>query len=344
VDVAGSRADDRRVHGGDPAGEFLKMYDELERARRIFDSVCNGITICDATMPEMPLVYVNRAFERMTGYRSEEALGRNCRFLQGRETNQPGLDRIREAIREERDVRVLLRNYRKDGTLFWNELYLSPLLNHRGELTHFVGIQNDATVQVESQMQLKHLAHHDALTGLANRGLLMEELQRAMDRARRNGRRVAVLYLDLDKFKEVNDTFGHEAGDELLKAVAQRLRTAMRAGEMAARLGGDEFIAVLEEDAAGDWRPSDAIGRFVSRISEPIFMNDTRLMPSASVGMALYPQDGDTPEALLKAADFNMYVAKQETRNAQQAEGEGPANKIARVRRCGAESRVARVR
>jgi diguanylate cyclase (GGDEF)-like protein/PAS domain S-box-containing protein len=298
------------------------MHDEVKRARKIFNSVSNGVTLSDATQPDMPLVYVNRAFERMTGYAAMEVTGRNCRFLQGTDHDQPGLDTLREAIRHERDVRVLLKNYRKDGTAFWNELYMSPIFDHGGHLTHFAGIQNDVTRQVESQMELNHLATHDAMTGLANRSLLLEQMKRALERARRNGKNIAVLFFDLNDFKEVNDVFGHAAGDELLKVVAQRLRKAMRASETVARLGGDEFVAVLEEEIGTDWAPEEAMLRLRARVGEPIGLFDQKFHPSASVGMALYPRDGETPEALLKVADFNMYVAKHGARSAAEQEEE----------------------
>jgi diguanylate cyclase (GGDEF)-like protein/PAS domain S-box-containing protein len=123
-------------------------------ARRIFDSICNGVTISDATLVGAPLIYVNPAFERMTGYSVEEVTGLSCNFLQGTDKDQPGVHAIRAAIREVREERALLRNYRKDGTPFWNELYLSPIFNRAGALTHFVGIQNDVTAEMQAKLQL----------------------------------------------------------------------------------------------------------------------------------------------------------------------------------------------
>jgi len=303
------------------AQQYHSMFEELHLSRRIFDSISNGITICDAGMPDLPLVYVNPAFERLTGYPAHEICGRNCRFLQGSDIDQPGLTKIREAIREVHDERVLLKNYRKDGTLFWNEFYLSPILDLRGKLTHFVGIQNDVTAQVESALRLDYLAHHDALTGLANRGLLMEQLKQALLRARRSGDNIAVLFFDLDNFKHVNDVFGHEAGDSLLQVVAERLRAGTRASETVARLGGDEFVVVLEE-LSDDRPPADVMQRLAFSVSEKIDLLEQQFCPSASAGMALFPRDGDTPEALLKAADFNMYVAKHEAKQANQSKEE----------------------
>jgi diguanylate cyclase (GGDEF)-like protein/PAS domain S-box-containing protein len=289
------------------------MLEEHHRMSSIFNSVSNGITISDATLPDLPLIYVNPAFERMTGYLADEVCGRNCRFLQGSDNDQPGLTKVREAIRESRDVRALLRNYRKDGSLFWNELYLSPISDLEGRLTHFVGIQNEVTAQVESSERLDYLAHHDALTGLANRGLLMEQLKQALLRARRSGGIIAVLFFDIDNFKHVNDVFGHDVGDSLLQEVAHRLRAGARDSDTVARLGGDEFVIVLEE-LSDEHQATESMRRLTSMVKEQVNLVGEAFRPCASVGMALFPTDGDSAEVLLKVADFKMYAAKHAAR------------------------------
>jgi diguanylate cyclase (GGDEF)-like protein/PAS domain S-box-containing protein len=303
------------------AQRHQSMMEEFHRSRRIFDSVCNGITVCDARLPDLPLIYVNPAFEQMTGYTAAETIGRNCRFLQGSDIDQPGVARVREAIRNQREVRVLLRNFRKDRTPFWNELYLSPILDLEGNLTHFMGIQNDVTAQVESERELKFLAHHDNLTGLANRRVLIENLNKAILRASRRIENIAVLFFDIDNFKSVNDVFGHDAGDSVLKIIAERLRECTRASETVARLGGDEFVVVLE-DFSADRQPIEVMQRLTSRISEAINLFDQPFHPCASVGMAIFPLDGTTPEALLKVADFNMYINKHNAQDAAETNEE----------------------
>jgi diguanylate cyclase (GGDEF)-like protein/PAS domain S-box-containing protein len=295
------------------------LLEELHRFRRVFDSVSNGITIADATLPEHPLTYVNPAFERMTGYTAAEACGRNCRFLQGAERDQPGVAAVREAIHAGREVRVVLRNYRKDGTLFWNELYMSPIADLEGRVTHFAGIQNDVTVQMESARKMEYLAHHDALTGLANRAQMMTQLRHTLSRARRSGTPVAVLFFDLNNFKQVNDVLGHEAGDRLLQTVAARMRELVREGETLARLGGDEFVVVLE-DFSDERQPVQVMQRLIDCLSESTNVLGDPFQPSASVGMALFPEDGDSAESLLKAADFRMYVAKHSARSKDESE------------------------
>jgi diguanylate cyclase (GGDEF)-like protein/PAS domain S-box-containing protein len=285
------------------------LAEELHRTRRILDSMGNGVSVSDATLPDLPLVYVNPAFERMTGYAAAEVCGRNCRFLQGQDSDQPGLAEIREAIRDRRDAHSLLKNYRKDGTPFWNELYMSPVFDLEGRLTHFVGFQNDVTARVESSLRVEHMAHHDSLTGLANRGLLMERLRGALPQAIRNGTAVAVLFFDLNKFKHVNDVYGHAAGDLLLRAVADRLKSCTRQGEIVARIGGDEFVVVLE-NVGSEAQAVDVMRRLNDRLGQVYDLGGEPYHPSASLGLALFPRDGDTPDALLKAADLNMYVAK----------------------------------
>ena len=136
------------------AGKLGLWRPDDAMSRRVLDSICNGVTITDATLPGAPLIYVNPAFEQMTGYSAEEVIGISCNFLQGEDRDQPGVHAVRAAIREGREERVLLRNYRKDGTPFWNELYLSPMFDGAGKLAHFVGIQNDVTAKIEAESQL----------------------------------------------------------------------------------------------------------------------------------------------------------------------------------------------
>jgi diguanylate cyclase (GGDEF)-like protein/PAS domain S-box-containing protein len=277
--------------------------------RTVFDSLANGITLSDARSPDLPLIYANASFEQITGYSIAEIYGQNCRFLQGPDKNQPGLTSLRQAILEQRETRAVLRNFRKDGTPFWNELYLSPIRNHDGTLTHYLGIQNDITSRVEMKEKLAHLAHHDLLTGLPNRAMLMQRIELAISRAKRGGQTLILLFLDLNNFKHVNDMFGHEAGDELLKAVGHRLAASARSHEMVARLGGDEFVVLLEGLQSDEHVPS-VIERLNTGLQQPVLVADQIFRPQASIGMAMYPRDGENPKELLRAADMAMYAQK----------------------------------
>ncbi len=292
-----------------------KQYEEnLRLWQRAIEASLTPILITDATQEENPLVYVNPAFERVTGYRSEEVIGRNCRFLQGTETDQPNLDKVRRAMRDRHEGRAVLRNYRKDGTLFWNELFIAPVYDEYGTLRNFIGVQNDITEQKRYEEQLEHQASHDALTTLPNRNLLRDRVEQAIAHAERGGGMAAVMFLDLDQFKFINDSLGHDAGDRLLVEVAGRLRDTVRHGDTVARLGGDEFVIVLdgierEEDAA-------SIARKVLDGLQPSFIEqEHELYISASLGVALYPRDGGDAAMLLKNADVAMYRAKDEGRN-----------------------------
>jgi diguanylate cyclase (GGDEF)-like protein/PAS domain S-box-containing protein len=297
-------------------GRYHEVIEDLYRSRTVFDAVTNGIALADATMPDMPLVYVNPGFERMTGYTASEVYGRNCRFLQGIDTDQAGVEQIREAVLAGRPAEVLLRNYRKDGTLFWNELHLAPIVGLEGQITHYVGVQNDVTDRIDAARKLETLAHYDPLTGLANRSLLREQLKQAIARVRRTGQVVAVLVFDLANFKQANDAFGHDAADELLNTIARRLRETARGHETVARLdavrgiGGDEFVVVLE--ALPDNRQHLAIARrFLEKLAEPFDFQGQPFHPKVALGCALYPRDGDDAEPLINAAEADLAAVKR---------------------------------
>jgi diguanylate cyclase (GGDEF)-like protein/PAS domain S-box-containing protein len=283
---------------------------------QVLESVANGITISDARSGDLPLIYANPAFERMTGYAMAEILGINCRFLQGRDNNQPGLASVRQALSNQSETCAVLKNFKKDGTPFWNELYISPIRNHDGEITHYLGIQNDISARVELEEKLAHLANHDNLTALPNRALCMDRLMIAIHRAKRSGHSLALLFLDVDNFKHVNDTFGHEAGDKLLKVLGRRLAGSTRDHETAARFGGDEFVVVLE-GGEKDEDIAKIIQRLTADLQQPVAIAKRTLHPTVSVGIALYPRDGVSPEALLRAADSAMYADKEARRNAK---------------------------
>jgi diguanylate cyclase (GGDEF)-like protein/PAS domain S-box-containing protein len=290
---------------------FLSRYhqviEDLYRSRTIFDSVQNGISLADAALPDMPLVYVNPAFERMTGYTAAEVYGSNCRFLQGAETDQPAIAEIQAAMHERRPVQVLMRNYRKDGTPFWNELQLSPIRGLDGQVTHFVGIQNDVTERVEATQRLEQLAYYDALTKLANRTLLAEQLKQALARAKRSRTKLAVVLFKLDNLMQINCDFGRHAGDSVLRVMAMRLKQTARDHETAARLeplsgsGGNEFVVVLEE-LVDEAQHLEATRRLSAALREPIDFEGTRLFPGFRVGAALFPRHGYQPDKLLDVA------------------------------------------
>ncbi len=304
-----------RMLGGirDVTGE-READERLRLLSRAMDATINGVVIADARQPDYPLVYANAAFERMTGYAQSEILGRNCRFLQGADADQVGLEGIRYALREKGEARVLLRNYRKDGTLFWNELFMGPVFDDQGQVSHYIGAQNDVSEHQHYQQELAYRATHDPLTGLPNRQLIKDRLQIAVLSAEARKRGVAVLFIDLDDFKLVNDSLDHSAGDEALRVVAARLRGLVLGSNLLGRLGGDEFVMVVP-DYVDEQQVQELIGRMVRVMAEPIEVGGFQHVITMSLGWCVYPEAGYDAETLLKHADIAMYEAKRQGRN-----------------------------
>ncbi|MDP2785493.1 MAG: EAL domain-containing protein [Sulfurimicrobium sp.] len=290
---------------------------KLRLWQRALESSVNAITITDASQTNFPYVYVNPAFERITGYSAEEALGKNGRFLQNQDIDQPELENIRRAVKEQRDGKALLRNYRKDGRLFWNELYISPVRNDAGQVTHYIGIQNDVTERKQYEEQLAYQSAHDTLTQLPNRNLAQDRLAQGIIFARRAKRQLALLFIDLDNFKVINDSLGHNVGDQLLQIVAQRLSDCIRSGDTVARMGGDDFAVILT-DVSQEEDISRVTHKILAAIAEPATVESHQLTVTCSIGVSLFPRDGEDAAALLKNADAAMYRAKEQGRNSVQ--------------------------
>ena len=295
---------------GQPAAHLL----DLRLHQRSVEASANAMVITSATEPDYPIVYVNPAFERITGYSAAEALGRNCKFLQGGDSGQEGLEEIRRALRERRAGNAVLRNYRKDGTPFWNHLYIAPVTAADGEVSHFVASQYDVTETRNYQEALRHLATHDTLTGLPNRALLHDRLQRAMAAAQRHRSQIWVVFLDLDRFKFFNDSLGHKAGDAFLKAVAERLQNVLRQTDTVARLGSDEFVLILCEQP-GTRLNFVLLDRISHAVGQSMLFGQKEFFLNCSMGVAAYPADGVDADVLIERADMAMFQAKEHGRN-----------------------------
>jgi diguanylate cyclase (GGDEF)-like protein/PAS domain S-box-containing protein len=270
-----------------------------------------GVVIADATKPGFPLTYVSPGFEQMTGHRAADVIGRSCSVLQGPETDPRSIALLREALAAGREGYVTLVNYRADGTPFWNEVSLAPQRDADGKLVQYLGVQKDVTDRIESEARIHELAYFDTLTGLANRASLNAELQSALRHARATSTELALLFVDLDDFKRVNDGHGHLVGDALLRAVADRLRAVVRPQDLLARPGGDEFTLLIR-NVAGDVAAvaTDLAGRILTALREPLQAEGQPFEVRASVGVSTFPRDAVTAEDLLRHADAAMYIAK----------------------------------
>ncbi|MEN3277299.1 MAG: hypothetical protein V7631_3089 [Massilia sp.] len=283
------------------------------RDRAMYSSV-NAIVITCYKDGKNLIEYVNPAFEQMTGYTLAEIKGRDPRFMRIEDCDTIEHERIHAALANKTSVRSILRNTRKNGEVFWNDLRIDPVINADGEVTHFVGVSSDITEARHYERRLHHLAHHDPLTGLANRTLLQDELKYAIDFAVRNDLLGALAFLDLDNFKHINDNFGHEAGDAVLREIAHRLRTSVRENDTVARVGGDEFVLVINNQT-GNEQLADLVERIRVCVSAPISVAGREILPGTSIGVSRFPHDGDTVDRVMRAADAAMYHAKSLGKN-----------------------------
>lgn len=289
-----------------------RQAEEAMRLRdRAIQASVNAIIITDL---EGNIEFANPAFERITGYSNQEVQGRNCRFLQREDKDQSGVVALRNAIRAREEGNALLRNYRKDGELFWNDVHIAPVRGPNGAVSHFVGVLNDITNLKNFEEQLERQANFDSLTALVNRNVLKDRIRQAIAGAQRQGSSVAVGFMDLDNFKFINDSLGHNIGDELLKSVAERLVACIRGQDTIARYGGDEFAFVLTGQK-DEGQVAVLMERILKTIDRPFNIERHKLFVSCSIGLSFYPRDGHDAETLLKNADIAMHRAKDRGRN-----------------------------
>ncbi len=256
------------------------------------------------------IVYVNESFTKVTGYTLNDVAGKTPRVLHSGRQTGGFYARMWKELDASGRWQGEIWNRRKNGEIYPEWLSIAAVRSARGKVENYLAIFSDITLRKREERELYDLATHDALTGLPNRSFFGEQFRQAMARAKRAGRLAGLLYLDLDRFKPVNDRLGHECGDRLLRTVARRLRGLVRAEDTVARLGGDEFAVILEHLS----RPRDAAptARKVLRaLTRPFLLDGHRASVTASVGIALYPLDGDSVEILLKRADRAMYRAKK---------------------------------
>jgi diguanylate cyclase (GGDEF)-like protein/PAS domain S-box-containing protein len=301
------RTDNRRL--SEELEQSIRTEQSLRLREKVIHVSSNAIIICKAQGPDYPIEYVNPAFESITGYTAGEVVGKSLESLQNHSQNERNLEEIRAALEEKREGHAQLRNYRKDGTAYWNDLFISPLRDDAGAIVNFVVVQYDISAVMHFEAELEYQAHHDALTGLANRNLLYKRLEHAIAQVSQSGSELWLVFIDLDRFKYVNDTLGHEAGDMLLKTLAERIQLVVRDTDTLARMGGDEFMLVLAE--SGDRNASlGVLQEVMNAVASPLLLQSREFRLTCSMGIAVFPNDGDDVATLTRHADIAMYGAK----------------------------------
>lgn len=253
--------------------------------------------------------YVNEHFSRVTGYAAAEVVGQNPRLLQSGHTPDATYEEMWETILAGRVWQGELQNRKKTGELYWEEVSIAPIQDTRGAITHFVAVKEDITERRQLREQIWRQANYDQLTGLVNRNLFHDRLEQMIAQARREQGSFALVYIDLDRFKEVNDALGHTAGDELLRQAAKRIGDCLRQADTAARMGGDEFTLLLPQ-VGHEFGVTRVADKVLTSLSIPFALGAAQASISASIGVALYPKDGTDSETLLRHADEAMYRAK----------------------------------
>ncbi|MEO6073265.1 MAG: diguanylate cyclase [Burkholderiales bacterium] len=301
--------------------ESIRVERELRVAANAMSHMAEGVVITDA---RCRVVSINGAFSVITGYTQEEVMGTVPSYPASRHHDAAFSRSIWKTVRRTGNWQGEIWNRRKSGELYPVMLSISAVQDEGGHLTHYVGVFNDISTYKEYEQRLRHLAHHDTLTGLPNRTAFDDHCEKALNRAVRHGTQLALLFIDLDGFKAVNDTYGHAVGDMLLQAVAGRITACLRDKDIVARMGGDEFTVLLE-DITGAESAILAARKLLAALSEKTPCGDREISVFASIGISLYPDDADDVETLLTHADIAMYEAKNHGRNNYQLFSPGMA-------------------
>ncbi len=291
--------------------ERRKTAEALEKLSRAVEHSGNSVVITDTYGI---IEYVNPHFSQVTGYDAKEAIGKTPSILKSGETQAQVYTEMWQTIRDGSEWRGEILNRKKNGVLFWTLLSISPIKTQQGEVTHYIGVSEDITALKEAHAKAEHLSLYDSLTGLANRRLFIDRLHQAVESSVRDGSYTALLYLDLDRFKNVNDALGHDTGDRLLQAVSKRLLYCVRSQDTVARLGGDEF-AVLLPHVDGIQGSRSVAKKIIDNLNRSINIRGFHSTVTTSIGITLSPADSLQAEELMKNADLALYSAKGKGRN-----------------------------
>jgi diguanylate cyclase (GGDEF)-like protein/PAS domain S-box-containing protein len=297
---------------------FLQDVTELKRAEErlkiLYQAVEQSSTAIVITDARGKIEYVNSKYEQLTGYAASEAIGQESAYLQYIEMPVDLYRDLQETVARGLEWSGEFLNRKKSGDLFWEKVSIAPIKAETGQITHFVAVKEDISARKNQEELLSYQANHDALTNLPNRSLALDRLKQALSKAQRDHRRVGLLFLDLDRFKDVNDTLGHEYGDQLLQEVAARLVNCLRESDTVARLGGDEFLVILPElDSAERCEP--IAGKLLAALESPFELSGEEVFITASIGCTVYPDDARDISSLLRNADIAMYEIKREGRD-----------------------------
>ncbi|MBK5962968.1 hypothetical protein CCR95_02385 [Thiocystis minor] len=287
---------------------------EKEQQARVFDSILSSLPdLCFTFALDARFAYVNKAMSEFFSLPPNQIVGKQFIDVDPRSGSEIQ-HQIEHVIRAKTELRGEINHQNPSGESQFFDYLLVPVLNQEGSVEAVVGMARNMTERKQREDRIWHAANHDPLTDLPNRRLFLDRLEQQMKHAARSGSRTALLFIDLDSFKEANDRFGHETGDRLLRLVADRLRLCVRESDPVARLAGDEFCLLLE-----DWIDIQSIeliaGKILTALASPFSILDQTVQISASIGIALSPQDASTPEDVLKKADQAMYLAKLAGRN-----------------------------
>jgi diguanylate cyclase (GGDEF)-like protein/PAS domain S-box-containing protein len=285
-----------------------------KRIRTLLQAIEQSPVSVIMTDTEGDIEYINKAFEVATGYEATEVIGRNPRILKSDNT-PPALFRdLWNSITSGQAWQGELQNRKKDGQLFWERAYVAPVVDEAGFTTHYLAVKEDITLQKQQEDKIVHQANYDSLTDLPNRHLTLDRLSQIIKEAKRNNYKAAVIFLDLDDFKKINDSISHEVGDKLLVKAAKRLKNTVRINDTVSRLGGDEFIILLG-GLENEKEVQPVAEKLLNCFRKAFQLDGRELILTASIGIAIYPNDGESTADLLRNADTAMYQSKAQGRN-----------------------------
>lgn len=291
--------------------ERKKMEQELRILYQASEQSPASIVITDV---HGNIQYVNAKFEAISGYKREEVIGKNPRILKSGYTSPEEYKKLWQTITSGKEWRGEFHNKRKNGELYWERALISPIFNSAGVITNYVAVKEDITEQKKQEILLKYQAIYDNLTKIPNRNYALQKIEEILEKARETKSSVGLLFIDLDHFKEVNDTFGHDYGDELLIQATERMKKALRSTDLIARMGGDEFFVAIPM-VTNPLQLQIIAEKIISVLSEPFEILKKKVNISASIGIAIFPQDGEDLKQLIRRADLAMYQAKRNGRH-----------------------------